>query len=243
MARKPLQPFTAVHTLQFEWARIGNLQWATRCADPECDDGTGQPVYLDQTTDEYSHGEMGVVVPHATNRYAPWTVYCIKCASQWDNFHRLAFTRNFKFANPWAKQMTRLDPRFNHAAEIIETEVRPPSACERHGYTSFYSPAHDDHLCSECENHSEVGRALYDYYAHQSVEVHKDTEVTRKRGVGDTPTSTPNKTEEDADRPTVEQAEEQKSKDEASKRGEQSRPSTSNERGKRQPRRSNKAGK
>jgi hypothetical protein len=243
MASKPLQPFTAVHTLQFEWARIGNLQWATRCADPLCDDGTGQPVYLDQTTDEYSHGEMVVVVPHATNRYAPWTVFCMKCASQWDNFHQLAFTRNYKFASPWAKQMTRLDPRFNHTGEIIETEIREPRACRQHGYTSFYSPAHDDHLCSQCENHSMVGRALYDYYAHQSVEVHKDTEVTRKRGVGDTPTSTPNKTEEDADSETTEQRAAHADKATAEKREEQPSASNVKQRAARTPRRTSKSGK
>ena len=238
MASKPLQPFTSVGTLNFDWARIGNLVWATTCADPECDDGTGLPVYLDQTTDEYSHGEMVAVVPHATNRYAPWTVYCIKCASKWENFHRLAFTRNYKFKSPWAKLMTRLDPRFNHTSEIIETEIRQPRACRQHGYTSFYSPAHDEHLCSECENHSTVGRALYDYYAHQSVEVHKDTEVTRKRGVGDTPTSTPNNTEEDADSESIEQTEEHKAKNKATRRAQQSRASTTEERSRKSPRRS-----
>ena len=238
MASKPLQPFTAVHTLNFQWAKVGNLAFAQNCADPECDDGTGRPRHLSQTGHEYALGEPVVVVPHATNTYAPWTVYCIECASKWDNFAQLSFTRNYKFQNPWAKLMSRLDPRFRAAGEIIDTEIASTKACARHGLTSFYSPAHENHLCAECEDHSEVSRALYDHYAHLSVEVHKDNEITRKKGIGDTPSSMPNITEEDADNESIEQTEEHRAKAEKLERATQKRASTTKERSRKSPRRS-----
>ena len=243
MASKPLQPFTAVHTLNFQWAKVGNLAFAQNCADPECDDGTGRPRHLSQTGHEYALGEPVVVVPHATNTYAPWTVYCIECASKWDNFAQLSFTRNYKFQNPWAKLMSRLDPRFRAAGEIIDTEIASTKACARHGLTSFYSPAHENHLCVECEDHSEVSRALYDHYAHLSTQIHKDPEVTRKRGVGDTPTSVPNSTEEDADSETTEQRAAHADKSTEEKREEQPSASNVKQRAARTPRRSSKSGK